>query len=88
MATKKSSKKEEVGGTKEQEALPQFNYRHPGEPETVMEESKETPGGQRDAKLGSAPKTRTEQGLSEMAGMSEEKSQKDIDNENTWSPAR
>ena len=74
----------DVGGPKEIEDLPQFNYRAVGEPETIMEESKETPGGQRDKKLGSAPKTRSEQGLSEMAGMSEQKTQKEIDLENAW----
>jgi len=64
---------------------PQFNYRYPGEPETVMQESKETPGGQRNfPKEGSAPKTKSEQGLSEMAGMSEPKSQIEQDIENAW----
>lgn len=73
-----------------QEDLPQFNYRHPGEPETMATESKEDPkSGQRKfPSEGSAPKTKTEQGLSEMAGNSEPKSQKELDDENTWSPAR
>lgn len=84
MATKKKADKNEESAPSEIEDLPQFNYRHVGEPETLAEESKETPGGQRDRSLGSAPKTRSEQGLSEMAGMSEEKSQRDIDLENAW----
>lgn len=76
-----------------QEDLPQFNYRHPGEPETLGTESKEDPdaeksGQRRFPKEGSAPKTKSEQGLSEMAGMSEPKTQEELDNENTWSPAR
>lgn len=82
-----ASKKKDFG---KQDDLPQFNYRHPGEPETFGTESKEDPdGGQRNFPVeGSAPKTKTEQGLSEMAGMSEPKTQKEIDDENTWSGPR
>lgn len=79
MADKKASKAKKVTD------LPQFNYREPGEPETLASESKETAGGQRKfPKEGSAPLTKSEQGLSEMAGMSEEKSQLEIDLENAW----
>lgn len=84
MATKKKAAEKEESAPSEIEDLPQFNYRHVGEPETLADESKETPGGQRDRSFGSAPKTRTERGLSEMAGMSEEKSQLEIDLENAW----
>lgn len=86
MATKKKSEnKDEPEVPSEVEDLPQFNYRHVGEPETLGEESKERPGGQRKfPDEGSAPKTKTEQGVSEMAGMSEPKTQRELDLENAW----
>jgi hypothetical protein len=72
----------------EQKDLPQFNYRDPGEPETYSGKSYVTRGQSDFPAHGSRPKTRTESGISEMAGMSEPKTLKDVDDENTWSPVR
>ncbi len=88
---------------KDQEDLAQFNYRHPGEPETIGTESKEDPDGDDKAATKEADaetkrlKHQSEdaregseggEGVSPNKGMSDPKSQKEIDDENTHSPAR
>lgn len=74
------------GGTAEQLASPQFNYRQPGEPEGGFRatEDDDWDGGVQ----GSHPKTKTQYGLSERAGMSEPKTLRQIDDENSWSSSR
>lgn len=76
----------EPGATEAQAASPQWNYRDPGEPNTGLEMTQEDDwdGGVQ----GSHVKTRTQHGLSERAGMSEPKTLKQMDDENTWSSAR
>jgi hypothetical protein len=88
---------------KDQKDLAQFNYRLPGEAETIGMESREDPN--RDTKavekrINDEQKVREHQredsrssseggeGLSPMKGMSEPKTQKEVDDENTWSSAR
>lgn len=70
------------------EDLPQWKHRSPGDPvnniETVT--SAQDSGHQRPFPAsGSAPKTKSDYGLSEMAGMSEELTAEERDLENTWS---
>lgn len=78
---------------------PQFNYRQPGEPETYGMESKEDPDKRRkavkksiDAGEERAAKAReadvNETGVSSYKGTSPPMTQKQTDDENTWSPGR
>jgi hypothetical protein len=78
------------------EGSPQFNYRHPGEAETMGTESKEDPDSD-DKAAKKAIKNETKRArkarekgsgeVSEMAGMSEPKSQEEIDRENAHTGA-
>lgn len=60
------------------EDIAQWNYRKPGEPNNNIDSNEH----------GSAPITKEEAGLSEMAGNSEPKTPEEVDRENTWSTAR
>lgn len=83
----------------DQKDLAQFNYRLPGEPETYAAESREDP--LRDTKKvekrideeqkladRQREQERDDGGLSPYRGMSAPKTQKEVDDENTWSTAR
>jgi len=74
-----------VGGSAAQLASPQFNYRQPGEPDLGFDDGADAWDG---GVQGSHVKTRTQYGLSERAGMSEPKTLRQMDDENTWSSAR
>ena len=87
---------------KDPEDTPQFNYRVPGEPETYAPESKELPDGEKRAKAVKSRVEKQQDhldrqnelnrdpdsGLSPNRGMSDPKTQKQIDDMNTWSPGR
>lgn len=87
---------------KKPEETPQFNYRQPGEPETYAPESKELPeGGKREKAVKDRVSKQQEHldaqnelnrdpdsGLSPNRGASDPKTQKQIDDMNTWSPGR
>lgn len=90
-------------GKTKQEDLAQFNYRLPGEPETYGMESKEDPKAdlkRRRSEIADeedAAKHRREdslkaaeggRGLSPNKGQSDPKTQKEVDDMNTWSEAR
>lgn len=87
----------------EQENLPQFNYRLPGEVETLGHQSKEDPNADVDAVRDRIEKEQKRaehlredrledaeggEGLSPNKGMSDPKTQKEIDDINTGSQAR
>lgn len=70
------------------EDLPQWKHRSPGEPvnNTGVETSAQDSGHQRPFPAsGSAAKTKSDYGLSEMAGMSDPMTAEERDLENTWS---
>lgn len=81
------------------EDLPQFNYRVPGEPETIASESKETPESdteevkdkvskaqdKADKQRELGEKARDDDEVSPDHGQSPPQTQLEIDNENTWS---
>ena len=88
-----------VAEKKDPEDIPQFNYRHPGEPETLGEESKETPGDEDDKEVleqiedeqeaaEAQREAQSEGGVSPNRGQSDPKTQKEIDDMNTSSEAR
>lgn len=83
------------------EDLPQYNYRHPGEAETMGEEAKESTDPEADKQFEKDLKAQEKQiksqrelsrdpdtGLSPNKGMSDPKTQKETDDENTWSGPR
>lgn len=90
-------------GKKNPEDTPQFNYRLPGEPETIGDESVEKPRGDVDAMREHIDKEQQRaeklreynregasggEGLSPNKGQSDPKTQKEIDDMNTGSQAR
>ena len=86
-----------------QEDLAQFNYRLPGEAETYVAESREDPERDTKAVKARIAKEQEQadhqredalasddggEGLSPYKGMSAPKTQKEVDDENTWMSAR